>query len=172
MLERVVALVTVVGGGVYLSQALALPFGSLARPGAGFFPVAVAVFTCIVGAIMTVQAFVAGGIGGGTTTQSDIAKQVRGSGGSGTGPPVIEVEEEADPERRSRVLAGVVLLVAFCFLLPWVGYPLLAFAFVAILLRRLGSSWRGAAALAALSAGVSYYLFAVLLDVALPRGPW
>ncbi len=158
MLERVVALVTVVGGGIYLSQALALPFGSVERPGAGFFPVVVAVFTCIVGAIVTVQAF----RGGGTTAQ------MGGSGGSGTGPPV----RENTPERRSRVVTGVVLLVAFCLLLPRVGYPLLAFAFVAVFLRRLGSSWRGAALLGALSAGVSYYLFAVLLDVALPRGPW
>jgi hypothetical protein len=149
MLERVVALVTLVGGGVYLSQALALPFGSPARPGAGFFPVAVAIFACIVGAITTVQAFVG-------------ARRAQATGAT----------EAEDPEHRQRVVFGVIILVAFCLLLPWVGYPVLAFAFVALLLRRLGSSWRGAVVLAVLSAGLSHYLFAVLLDVPLPRGPW
>ena len=53
MLERVVALVVVAASGVYLTQALALPFGSSARPGAGFYPVAVATLGCIVGVVAT-----------------------------------------------------------------------------------------------------------------------
>ena len=63
-------------------------------------------------------------------------------------------------------------LAAFCLILPWVGYPLSAFLFVTVVLRRLGSGWPAAVALGVASAAVSHYLFAVLLDVPLPRGPW
>jgi len=38
MLERVVGLVVVAAAGAYLTQALALPYGTAARPRAGFFP--------------------------------------------------------------------------------------------------------------------------------------
>jgi hypothetical protein len=63
-------------------------------------------------------------------------------------------------------------MLAFCLLLSWVGYPLVAFGFVAFLLHRLGSTPRAAAITGALTAAVSYYVFGVLLEVPLPRGPW
>jgi len=146
--QRVLALATLLGGGLFLSQALALPFGTPERPGAGFFPTLVAVFACAVGVIAAVRAFLLarGGAGG-----SAVALQ---------------------PEQRARVLVSVVLLVVFCALLPWTGYPIVACGFVALLLRRLGASWRGAVVTGVVSAVVSHYLFAVLLDVPLPRGPW
>jgi hypothetical protein len=149
MLDRVVALATLAGGGFYLMQALALPLGSAARPGAAFFPVAVALFACVVGLVVTVRTFLR--------------------------PAPARASAERDPEgpeRRGRVLSAMVVLIAFCLVLPWIGYPAAAFAFVAILLRRLGSRLPGAVATAVLSAVVSYYVFAVLLDVPLPRGPW
>lgn len=149
MLERIVALAVVAGGGFYLSQALALPFGTPARPGAAFFPVAVAVVACVVGLVATARAFLA----------VPVARTPR-------------VAEPGDAEARGRVISTVVVLVAFCLLLPWVGYPVAAFGFVVALLQRLGGGWRAAVATAAVSAAGSYYLFAVLLDVPLPRGPW
>jgi hypothetical protein len=149
MLERVVALAVVATAGVYLTQALALPYGTTARPGAGFFPTIVALFACAVGLVMTAQAFLADPAGG--------------------------APRETEPARaphRGHVCTTVVLLVAFCLLLPWVGYPVVAFALVAVLLHRLGSGWRSALAIGGLTALASHYLFAVLLDVPLPRGPW
>jgi len=149
MLARVVALAVAAGGGLYLALALALPLGTPARPGAAFFPVVVAVFTCVVGVVATARAFLTA--------------------------PATPAARETLPDataRRARVVSGVVLLAAFCALLPWLGYPLAAFGFVLLLLRRLGSGWRAAAVMAALSAAVSHYVFAVLLDVPLPRGPW
>ena len=47
-----------------------------------------------------------------------------------------------------------------------------AFGFVAIVLRYLGAGWTAALLTGVLSAAGSYVLFAVLLDVPLPRGPW
>ena len=44
MLARAVPLVLLVSAAVYLTLALRLPFGAAERPGAGFYPVIVAVF--------------------------------------------------------------------------------------------------------------------------------
>jgi hypothetical protein len=146
--ERVLALATLLGGGLFLSQTLALPFGSAQRPGAGFFPTLVAIFACAVGLVATARAFV-------LTPRA-------------AGPRVVALP----PEPRARVLASVVLLIAFCAVLPWAGYPLVACAFVALLLRRLGASWRAAIATGVVSALASHYVFAALLEVPLPRGLW
>jgi putative tricarboxylic transport membrane protein len=79
---------------------------------------------------------------------------------------------ELDAAARRRVVISVVALVAFCLALPWVGYPAAAFAFVTIVLRYLGARWTTALVAGVLSSAGSYGLFAVLLDVPLPRGPW
>jgi putative tricarboxylic transport membrane protein len=145
VLARVVPLVLLIAAGVYLTLALRLPFGGAARPGAGFYPVIVAVFAIVVALMATASAF-------------------RG------GPGAVAVE--LDSASRRRVVLSVVALVAFCLVLPWVGYPAAAFAFVSVVLRYLGSRWTTALLTGALSAAGSYVLFAVLLDVPLPRGLW
>ena len=150
MMERVVALAVLLGAGVYLTQAFALPYGTTARPGAGFFPTMVALFGGAVGLVMTARAFLAPAPG-------DARPRAHAARSAG---------------ERLRVLSTIIVLIAFCLLMPWVGYPLAAFAFVASLLHRLGSGWRSALIIGASSAGVSHYIFAVLLDVPLPRGPW
>jgi putative tricarboxylic transport membrane protein len=148
MLERVVGLVVVVAAGIYLSAAVALPYGTTARPGAGFFPTLVGIFGGVVGVTMTVLAF---------------RRPVRSvAGGDAT----------RDAAARTRALSTVAVLVAFCLLLPWIGYSLVAFGFVTVLLQRLGSAWRTAAIIGGLTAVISFYVFGVLLDVPLPRGPW
>ena len=147
MLARAVPLVLLVAAGVYLTLALRLPFGAAARPGAGFYPVIVAIFAIVVALVATASAFRA--------TRAP-------------GPTAVELDAAA----RRRVVISVVALAAFCLALPWVGYPAAAFAFVAVVLRYLGSRWTTALLMGALSAAGSYGLFAVLLDVPLPRGPW
>ena len=67
---------------------------------------------------------------------------------------------------------SVVALAAFCLALPWVGYPAAALAFVTVVLRCLGSRWTTALLMGALSSAGSYLLFAVLLNVPLPRWFW
>jgi len=148
MLERIVGLVVVAVAGVYLTLALALPYGTTARPGAGFFPTLVGIFACVVGLTMSIAAFRA---------------PVRAPAGRGA------TEETA---AHARVLSTVIVLVAFCALMPWLGYPLVAFGFVTVLLQRLGSAWRSAVIIGVLSAIVSFYVFGILLDVPVPRGPF
>jgi len=147
VLARAVPLALLVAAGVYLILALRLPFGVAARPGAGFYPVIVAVFAIVVALGATASAL-----------------------RSATGAKAEAIE--VDAASRRRVVISVAALVAFCFVLPWVGYPLAAFAFVAVVLRYLGARWTTALLTGALSSAGSYGLFAVLLDVPLPRGPW
>ena len=148
MLERVVGLAVVVAAGIYLWLAAALPYGTTARPGAGFFPTLVGIFGGMVGLTMSARAFR-------TPARAPVASAVTG-----------------DVAAQRRALSTVAVLVGFCLLMPWIGYPLVAFAFVTVLLQRLGSAWRTAALVGAVTAVASFYAFGVLLDVPLPRGPW
>ena len=147
MLARAAPLLLLVAAGVYLTLALRLPFGAAARPGAGFYPVIVAVFAIVVALAATASVF--------------------------RRAPRAEAEAVAlDAAARRRVVISVMALAAFCVALPWVGYPAAAFAFVAVVLRYLGGRWTTALLTAVLSSAGSYGLFAGLLDVPLPRGPW
>jgi putative tricarboxylic transport membrane protein len=147
VLARGVPLVLLVAALVYLSLALRLPFGAAARPGAGFYPVIVAVFAIIVALAATASAF-----RGARDSEADAV--------------------DLDAAARRRVVISVVALAVFCLALPWVGYLVAAFAFVTVVLRYLGSRWTTALLAGVLSSAGSYGLFAVLLDVPLPRGPW
>jgi hypothetical protein len=143
MVERVVALAVVAAAGVYLAEALRYAPGTPARPGPGLFPVAVGVFGAVV-----------------ALSWLGVALRRRAATRGPSTPT----------EGRGRVLAAAAALAGFCLLLPWTGYPIVAFLFVGALLRRLGAGWRGTLFIALVSAAASYYLFAVLLGVPLPRG--
>jgi hypothetical protein len=147
VLARAVPLVLLLAAGVYLVLALQLPFGAAARPGAGFYPVLVAVFALVVALTATTSAF-------------------------RSAPAAAGEAVDLDAAARRRVAISVVALVAFCLALPWIGYPAAAFAFVTVVLRYLGARWGTALPTGALAAAGSYGLFAALLDVPLPRGPW
>src|SRR5512134_2758302 len=118
MAERLLALVVVAASGAYLLGALALPFGTPARPGAGFFPLAIGALGAIMALVWTVIAF------------------------RRAAPPAAPAREPA--EGSGRVVATAGALLVFCFLLPWVGYPVATVFFVTLVLRRLGAGWRSA----------------------------
>jgi hypothetical protein len=149
MVARLVPLVILVAFGFYLTQAMKLPLGTAAKPGAGFYPVAVAVFACVVALVASARAFLS-------------PQAVRAEAPSGA----------TDPARRRRVAVAVGALAVFCLTLPWIGYSIVAFGFVSFVLWGLGGRWQAALLTGALSSAGSYYLFGVLLDVPLPRGPW
>jgi|KBSSwiStaDraftv2_1062776.scaffolds.fasta_scaffold703161_2 hypothetical protein len=149
MLDRLLPALVFVGAVFYLLQAVQLPFGTAARPGAGFFPVATAIFACLAGLAALVLAFV------------------------GTRPERAAVAADpAEPGAGRRVFLTTVALLFFCVVMPWVGYPLAAAAFGVAALLGLGSRWWTATTIGVGSALGSYYLFGILLDVPLPRGPW
>jgi hypothetical protein len=144
MTERLVALAMLAVSGAYLANALTLPQGTAARPGPGFFPVAVGAVGAIVALVWVATAFRRAPVEG------------------------REAATAAGGYRRVSVTAT--LLVGFCLALPWTGYPLGAFLFVAGLLRGLGAGWLPAVATGLTSAAVSYYLFGPILGVPLPPG--
>jgi hypothetical protein len=148
MTERIVALAMLLASAVYLTQALRMPLGTAARPGAGFYPVGVGVFAGVVALVLTVIAF----------RRAALAPPAESAG--------------TEPGDRRSVLLAVVTLAGFCLLMPWAGYPLTALLFMAALLLQLGAGWRAALIAAVLSAEGSYYLFAIVLGVTLPRGLW
>jgi hypothetical protein len=149
MTERLVAVALLVVSVIYLAQAMGMPLGSTARPGAGFYPMVVGVFACVVALVAVAMAF----------------PRRREPAEAG------EVDEDV-PGARLQVWLTVVTLAAFCLLLPWIGYPLAALLFVCAQLRQLGASWRRALLAGLIGAEGSYYLFAILLGVTLPRGLW
>lgn len=149
MAERAIALVMLIVGAVYLAQALRMPLGTAARPGPGFYPALVGVFACGVALVL-------------------VAMALRGAARAVAG----ERPDPATPSGRRQVALAVALLASFCLLLPAIGYPLAALLFVATLLRGLGTGWSGALIAGVVGAEASYYLFAILLGVTLPRGAW
>lgn len=144
MTERLVALLVVAACGGYLASGLTLPLGTTARPGPGFFPLAIGAFGAIMALVWTAAAF----------------RRV----------PEAATEPGISADARGRVLATAGALIGFCFLLRWVGYPVAALVFMTLLLRWLGAGWRSAVVTGVASAVVSYYLFGVLLNVPLPHG--
>lgn len=144
MIERLVALVVLAASGVYLAAALPLPRGTAARPGPGFFPLAVGVFGATVALVWVVATFRRAPMGLGVAT--------------------------VPAEARWRVISTATVLVGFCALLPWTGYPLAAFLFASLVLRGLGARWTAALAIGLVSAVASYYFFGVLLEVPMPPG--
>jgi hypothetical protein len=150
MAERLVALLSVVASGAYLALSFGFAFGTAARPGPGYFPVAVGAFLCAVAAVFTVIAM----------------RRPRAAAAAPAGDSAMDA---AGPRGRVAAMAGG--LAAFVLLLPWLGYPVVSFGLVALLLRRLGGMrWTLTLATALLSAVGSHYVFAVLLSVPLPRG--
>jgi tripartite tricarboxylate transporter TctB family protein len=149
MVARLVPLATLAVSGFYLTQAIQLPFGTAAKPGAGFYPVAVAVFACAVALMASAWAFL-----------------------SAQGARAETAAEPLDPASRRRVRGAVAALAGFCLLLPWIGYPIAAFGFVSVVLWGLGGRWQVALLTGALASAGSYYLFGPLLGVPLPVWPW
>ena len=146
MAERLAALVILVAGGVYIALALQYPRGVAARPGAGFFPLIVGVVICVAAGAFALETF----------------RRL----------PARRTEGLLTREARQRVVVTSGVLAFFCLALPWIGYTAASFVFVAVMLRGLGAGWTVTLATAAISAGVSYYLFAVLLTVPLPGSIW
>jgi len=144
MIERLVALAVLAATVVYLANGWPLSQGTAARPGPGFFPLAVGGFGAVVALTWLVSAL--------------------------RRAPAPAVGTRVAGEGVARVAATAGGLVGFCLLLPWAGYPAAAFLFTGLLLRRLGAGWKGATVTAIVSALGSYYLFGVLLGVPLPRG--
>lgn len=142
-----VSLCFLVLGGAYLAGSFFLPMGTAAHPGAGFYPLLVGI------ALVCLSVPLLG--------QSLKTKEIDQRG------------EEAFPkgEDLQRVMAVALALVFFAVFLKPLGYGICSAALMIAILRFLGMrNWGRAILISILSMAISYYLFASVLDVPLPRG--
>jgi putative tricarboxylic transport membrane protein len=147
MAERWAALAFLAASVAYTAGAWTFPLGTAQRPGPGFFPLAVGGFACAVALVFAANAF-----------RRPAAAAAR-------------ADAAAEPGARGRVVATTLALVGFCLLVPWAGYPAVAFLFVTTLIKRLGGTgWAVAVITGLVSAAASAYVFGTVLGVPLPRG--
>jgi putative tricarboxylic transport membrane protein len=121
-----------------------LPFGTIHSPGPGFFPWWTSILIVLLALVLLVQVL---------TSRSAAAA------GEGFG-------------RIAKVVALLIVLAAYTFLLDLVGYPLCTFFLVLFMLRVTDPQpWAIAVGVAGITAVGSYIVFAMWLSVPLPRGP-
>lgn len=143
----IVSLCFLILGGAYLVKSIELPMGSAARPGAGFYPLLVAITMVSLSLVLLSQAL----------------------------KPKTAQQENEEPfpqgKDRQRVMAVAMALIFFVILLRPLGYAIGSAALMGAVLRILGlRSWRKIFLISILTAAVSYWLFSFVLGVPLPRG--
>ena len=130
-------------GAVAAYESAKLPFGTVHSPGQGFFPRWISVAIILLALALLFQAL---------TSPSGIAH--KGAG------------------RIAKVVALLVALSAYTFLLDPLGYPLCTFVLVLFMLAVIDPQrWTVALSIAVITSVGSYVVFAMWLSVPLPRGP-
>jgi putative tricarboxylic transport membrane protein len=137
------AVLALIFGAAAAYESAKLPFGTVHNPGQGFFPWWTSVVIILLAMILLIRALKLG---------SRAARE--------------------KPGRIARVVALLVVLAAYSFLLDPLGYPLCTFLLVLFVLRATDpQQWTVALGMALITAVGSYIVFAVWLGVPLPRGP-
>jgi putative tricarboxylic transport membrane protein len=145
MVRRDVAVATLAlaFGAAAAFESAKLPFGTIHTPGQGFFPWWTSVVVVLLATILLIQAL---------KLRASTALDKSG--------------------RIAKVVALLVVLAAYTFLLDPLGYPICTFLLVLFMLRVLDPQrWTVALSMAALTAVGTYVVFAIWLSVPLPRGP-
>jgi putative tricarboxylic transport membrane protein len=145
MVRRDVAVATLAlaFGAAAAFESAKLPFGTIHNPGQGFFPWWTSVVVVLLATILLIQAL---------KLRASTALDKSG--------------------RIAKVVALLVVLAAYTFLLDPLGYPICTFLLVLFMLRVLDPQrWTVALSMAALTAVGTYVVFATWLSVPLPRGP-
>ena len=145
MVSRDVAVATLAlaFGAAAAFESAKLPFGTIHNPGQGFFPWWTSVVVVLLATILLIQAL---------KLRASTALDKSG--------------------RIAKVVALLVVLAVYTFLLDPLGYPICTFLLVLFMLRVLDPQrWTVALSMAALTAVGTYVVFAIWLSVPLPRGP-
>jgi hypothetical protein len=144
------AAVVLVVGVAALVQARTLPFGSIAAPGPGFFPLTLSIGLALIGAVLVARAALAGG-----------------------GPDAVAAGTAPAAGARARLVIVVGAMFAYAAALPWLGFVLTTFALMVVLFRVVESHrWTTAVIESIASAALSHVVFRTWLGVRLPPGPW
>lgn len=153
--DAIVAAAVLALAAVATWQSALLPFGGIHAPGPGFFPLWASLLIAGLAIVLLGQAVTARGAGASESTRSAPARPAqRAARGVG------------------KVALLVVALTIYVAALEPLGYPVCTFLLVLFMLRILEPQrWPVALAMAVLTAGASYVLFAIWLGVPLPPGP-
>jgi putative tricarboxylic transport membrane protein len=141
--ELIVAAMALLFGATAAYESTKLPFGTIHSPGPGFFPWWTGILIVLLSLVLLVQSL---------TSRSSTNREGFG--------------------RFGKVVALLIVLAAYTFLLDSVGYPLCTFLLVLFMLRVTDPQpWAIAVGVAGITAVGSYIVFAMWLSVPLPRGP-
>ena len=145
--QRWAAAALTIFGVVAVQQAARLPFGTVTRPSAGFFPLCLATALTVVAAGVWLRA-------------------LRGDA------PVVAAPPSA-PGGLTRATATLATLLVYAFALEHVGFGVATFVLIVVLLRAIEPQpWSVAIGGAVAAVLASHVLFRVWLGVRLPVGPW
>jgi hypothetical protein len=143
--DRAAAAILLVFGLVALEEARKLRFGSIARPGPGFFPVVLAAAFSLVCLALLVVAI--------RTREANAAPAAR------LGWP--------------KMLATMAALFVYALVLEPAGFVIATFGLLLFFFKALeGQRWLAAVAGSLVTAFVTYLVFKVWLNVQLPAAPW
>ena len=131
----------------YTVTSLHLHLGTAGDPRAGFYPF-------ILGLLVL------------SLSASLLAKSLRGEKTNEDDRKIFPRGKEA-----KRIVALNLIMVIYTLLLGFLGYLLCTAGLIALIVWFLGSdSWRKNILISVLTAAVSYYIFAVILEIPLPQG--
>ncbi|MCU0559219.1 MAG: tripartite tricarboxylate transporter TctB family protein [Desulfobacterales bacterium] len=144
--DRVTGVIFLAIGVAVCLTSLTYPVGTLQKPGGGFFPLLASILLLGLSAIFTLQGFAAA------------KRQEFGSA------PFF-------PNKKAlqRILCGIAALTAYRYLMPIIGFAPATVCFIFILSRFLeGHSWPKSIFFSLATGALAYYLFQVLLKIAMP----
>ena len=145
MRDRAVAAVLLAFGLIALEEARKLRFGTIGRPGPGFFPVVLAAAFSLVCVALLITA-------------------LRARNGVAT---------NLGPLHWTKIVATMAALVVYAFLLEPAGFVVATFALLLVFFRGLERQrWVISVAGSLVTALITYLVFKVWLHVRLPPGSW
>lgn len=145
-LDRISGIFLLLLGLAVFLKCLTYPIGSFRSPSGGLFPLLASIILLILAGIITVQAF--------------LTKDL------GESSPAPFFSSKKAPQR---ILAGLISLLGFMYLLPVIGFGPSTFVFILFLSRFLGKYSYKVSLFFSLTTAISaYYLFQVWLKIPMP----
>jgi hypothetical protein len=144
--DRISGIVIFAIGAAVCLASLSYPIGTLQKPGGGFFPLLASILLLGLSAVFIYQSFTAKG---GET--SSVVSFFPGKNAS------------------KRILCGVAALLGYRYLIPVIGFAPATAVFIFILGKFMENySWKKSLFFSVVTAVLTYYLFQVVLKIAMP----
>ena len=147
-LDLMSGLVLLVFGILILAKSIEYPFGNLQMPGAAVFPILASSLLIVISGAIVISSFLKPKIAQGPSVS---APQLRKTFG--------------------KVVVGVGALLAYRYLLTFIGFAPACFLFILFLAKALGRyNWKISLLFSVVTAVACYYLFQIVLKIPMPGG--